>query len=77
MVRNLHLVPGHPDQETVTTVLRLLAEVMDGNVTGLAYVAIKRGGEYSGDVAGRLRGMPIYTLGLLKALEKTVTQLIP
>lgn len=55
---------------------RLLAEAEAGEITGIAFVVIKIGGSYSGDVAGRLRTIPVYTLGLLKTLETMVLQLI-
>lgn len=77
MATHLSLVQDRVDQETVEALSKLLAEARAGKVTGLAFVTIRRGGAYHGDVAGRLRGMPIYTLGLLHALEQTVSQLIP
>lgn len=77
MATRLSLVQDLADPETIEALSKLLAEARAGQVTGLAFVTIRRGGAYSGDVAGRLRAMPIYTLGLLHALEKTISQLIP
>lgn len=77
MAIHLSLVRKQADRATVEAISRLLADAEAGNITGIAYVVVKPGGDYSGDVAGRLSTLPIYTLGLLKALEKTVYSLIP
>lgn len=77
MGTRLSIVQDRADQETIEAISRLLDEAKAGNVTGLAFVTIRKGGDYSGEVAGRLRDMPVYTLGLLHVLEKTVSDLIP
>lgn len=58
-----------PDAETVRAAEKLLSDALAGEIVGLAYVVLKPGGAFSGDVVGSARSHPIYTLGLARALE--------
>ena len=71
----LKLAQPSSSTETVETLLRLLSEARAGQVVGLAYVALHSGARYSGDVVGRARAFPLYTLGLCKALEDQLAKL--
>lgn len=65
----LKLMEKSVSQETVEALTRLLADAKRGEIAGFAYIALHQGTSYSGDVIGRAKQFPIYTLGLVKALE--------
>jgi hypothetical protein len=76
MGNRLSVVTPSVDQETVDTLWKLLQEAHQGQITGLCYVVIHRGQDYSGDVVGRARGFPAFALGMIRALEHRITQLL-
>jgi hypothetical protein len=63
-------------QETVTELETLLDEARSGKLTGLAYVALHRGADFSFNARGRARFVPSHTLGILGRLEKLLDSLI-
>ena len=69
-MRELKVVQPIADKATVEALTKLLKEAKEGSVVGFAYVALHQGTSYSGDVIGRAKRFPIYTLGLVKALEQ-------
>lgn len=54
----------------------LLALAKDGQLLGLAYVALKPCHEYQGDTVGTALRHPVMALGLARALEDQITQLL-
>ena len=72
----LKLVQPQEDRATVEELTKLLEKAKTGAIVGLAFVAMHQGGEYSGDVIGRAKAFPVYTLGLIRALEAIVHRLI-
>lgn len=68
----LHVIAAPVDQHTVDTLNKLLEEARSGKIVGIAYVALHQGPDYSGDVIGHARQHPIFTLGVVKALERLV-----
>lgn len=73
---DLRLVQPQTDKATVEAVEKLLEQAKQGTVVGFAYVAMRQGGKYSGDVVGRARQFPIYALGLVRTLENLIVKLI-
>ena len=63
-------------QEVVNTLKALLARAEGGYLTGFAYITLEPYGRYSGDVLGAARRLPILALGVIKALESEVADLI-
>lgn len=79
MSTNLQLVKVNPltvSAETVSELETLLAEAKAGQLTGLAYVAMHRGADFSVNVRGRARFIPTHTLGALESLRRLVSDLI-
>lgn len=73
---DLKLVQPREDKATVEALTKLLEQAKKGSVVGFAYVALHQGAMYSGDVIGRAKQFPIYTLGLTRALEQLLSSLI-
>jgi hypothetical protein len=69
----LALVGPRIDRETLEALEQLVADAKAGRIVGLAYVALHAGTDYSGDVVGRAKAHPIFTLGVCRALADTVT----
>lgn len=74
MGHTFRLVEPSVDAETVATLTLLLQAAQEGRIVGLAYVALHNGPDYSGDVVGRARQHPIFTLGIARALEDLVAE---
>jgi hypothetical protein len=68
----LQLVAPPVDEDTVMVLSNLLLEALSGRLTGVAYVALYRRNEYSGDVAGLIRSNPLLALGVCRALEDVI-----
>lgn len=64
------------DPEIVRALQLLLAQAEAGQVTGIAYVALRPGHEYSGDIVGYGLHHPLMALGLARALEDKVSTLL-
>ena len=72
----LSLQKRHPDLDTVETIRDLLAKAERGEILGFAYVTLRSGGDFSGNVTGIAKTHPIYALGLVKALERKLAALL-
>jgi hypothetical protein len=70
------VAPATGDEDTVTSLRRLLALAEQGEIRGVAYVALHTGNGYSGDVTGAALERPIYALGLAHVLEEKLNALI-
>lgn len=70
----LRVMPPHVSVDTVAALADLLAQAKAGQVIGLAYAAIKPGGEYQGDITGMAETHPIYTRGLLRVLDDWLSE---
>jgi hypothetical protein len=73
---DLKIVTPVEDKATVEALTKLLEQAQKGAVVGLAYIALHQGAAYSGDVIGRAKSFPIYTLGLVRALEHLLSSFI-
>lgn len=76
MVRYLKIVKAAPDSQVVEALSLLLQEAKAGRITGLAYVTMESGHNFSADVVGRCRRSPLLALGITKALEEAVAELV-
>lgn len=63
-------------EETIKELEALLDEAKAGTLTGIAYVAVHQGSDYSLNARGAARLCPVYTLGMLRSLEHLITSLI-
>lgn len=70
----LRVVLPQADRETIEILLDLLYRAEQGEVVGLAYVALHRGKDYSGDVSGSVKSHPLFTIGVIRALEHLVAR---
>jgi hypothetical protein len=68
----LSLVQPAISAETEQAVLMLLDMVRSGQLTGLAYVALLHGKEYSADSVGRCAELPAMTRGMLDDLGEEI-----
>ena len=71
-VPSLQILDPPVDQHTIDTLSKLLDLARRGKITGGAYIALHQGPDYSGDVFGHARQHPIFTLGVVRALEELV-----
>jgi len=62
--------------ETIRELESLLMDAKQGKVTGLALVAMHDGADFTMNVVGRARFVPVYTLGMLHALQGLIQSLI-
>lgn len=62
---------------TVEKLTDLLDQARRGDIVGIAYVALGRGTDYTGDVVGRARSHPIFMLGTARALDHLVASKTP
>lgn len=69
----------HPtvDRDTLEALERLVSAAKAGRIVGLAYVALHCGPDYSGDVVGRARAHPLFTRGVVRALEDAIAASVP
>lgn len=58
--------------ETVEALSLLLSQAQAGQITGLAYVALHKGHEYSADSVGRCQDLPALTRGMLCDLSEEI-----
>jgi hypothetical protein len=65
-----------PSPETVKVLRYLLGEAEAGRVTGLAFVALHQGNDYSTGVIGHSREIPTITRGMVKMLDDEVAELL-
>ena len=68
----LSIVQPLIDQSTVDALKNLLEEAQRGRIVGLAYIALKRGPDYSADVVGAALQHPLLTRGIAGALADAV-----
>lgn len=68
----LQLVSLAIDNDTVTALEHLLESAKAGKIIGLAYIALHNGPDYSGDVIGHAKSRPLFTMGVVRALEDLV-----
>lgn len=73
MPHTLKLVKPQADAETVKALTALLRDAQEGRVVGLAYVALHKSPNYSGDVVGHARSHPLFTMGIVSALAGIVS----
>lgn len=62
--------------DTVDVLRYLLRLAEDGKLTGLAFVAIQHGPDYSTGVIGRARQSPTLTRGMIQVLEDEVRAIL-
>lgn len=62
--------------ETVAELETLLAEAKSGALTGLAYVALHQGADYSVNARGRARFAPTHTIGAIESLKQFLSRLL-
>jgi hypothetical protein len=65
----IKLVPPKPCQDTIDTLVALLADARAGNLVGLTYVALYTGRRFSADVIGSALEAPVFALGPLRCLS--------
>lgn len=70
----LQLAQPSVDSETVAALEKLVEEAKRGRVVGIAYIALRCGRDYSGDVVGRAEDHPLLTRGIAQALSDLVAQ---
>lgn len=61
--------------ETIHELETLLEEARQGQITGIAYVALGRGSAFSIQASGRARLMPTYSVGAVHVLLDYLTKL--
>lgn len=76
MLELVKVKPITVSAETVSELETLLAEARSGKLTGLAYVAMHRGSDFSVNARGRARLIPTHTLGALESLRQFVSKLV-
>lgn len=70
------LIDAPISQETISALRFLLHEARGGRISGIAYVAIRRGQDFSADFAGRAEDCPTLTRGALRALDDELSKFI-
>lgn len=75
-VLRMAVQPSKGDPELVDALEKLLAAARRGEVIGAAYVVLKKGAKYEGDVLGSALHNPVTALGLSKALEHQLLKLL-
>lgn len=73
MPRALYVVKQAVDRDTVEALAGLLKEARAGKVIGLAYLALYRGDDYSGDLVGNVKEHPLMARGICRALEDEIS----
>ena len=68
--------PSGPDRQLVEEVEVIAQGVVDGAVSGLAYVALLKGGRFAVNWAGSVSKRPALTLGALVHLTRKIDDLI-
>lgn len=69
--------PAKGDPDVVEALEQLLIQARRGDdIIGLAYVVLKVGSGYEGDVRGAALQHPVMALGLAKALQHQLLKLI-
>ena len=61
-----------PEEDTVAALTDLLARARRGEVVGLAYVELYRGGDFRTDVRGRCDAYPLMALGMVDILADQI-----
>lgn len=69
------LVPSPVSQDTVDELFALLQEARAGKIIGLTYVALHPGKEFTADVVGQSRKVPLFTLGTVQRLNQYLLDL--
>lgn len=65
-LRMVHDVYSH---ETITVLEELLRQAREGQILGLAFVAMRKGRKFVGDAAGEAYKNPILTRGMVAELD--------
>jgi hypothetical protein len=63
------------DDDTVEVLQKLLKQASRGEIIGFAYVALRPGCDYSGDVVGVARSSEIITRGVVSTLWDQIPRL--
>jgi hypothetical protein len=63
-------------QETKTKIVALLREIEQGNVVGVAFVALQPGHEFYADAAGTAKDHPAVARGALQSLNDILGTLV-
>lgn len=71
----LTLVESCPNLDTVRELEMLLRQAKEGEVIGIAYVAMYRGYQYEADIVGESRKVPALCHGMLRWLARKLDQL--
>lgn len=69
-------VPTMVSTDTVEALELLLAKARNGELVGIAYIALGVGGVFEMDLAGVAYDLPIYVRGLLPALDDKLGKII-
>ena len=72
---NVVVMQPSVDHELVSVLRELIEQAQAGSIVGFAYISLRPGGQYSGDVIGAARRLPLLALGVVKALENQVINL--
>lgn len=76
MLTKLKAVVNGPDPQVLEALSYLLQEAQAGRITGLAYVALKPGLDFTANVVGDARKSPVLALGLASSLALEVGKLV-
>lgn len=76
VLRAVSVAPSKHDAQLQASIELLLQKVKDGEVVGVAFVALKPGYDYYGDIAGAALQHPVMALGLSKALEYQISKIL-
>lgn len=70
--RPFRLVPSEISHETVEALTELLDQARRGEIIGIAYAVMCKGRDVFADTAGEAHRSPIFTLGMVRALDGKV-----
>lgn len=70
------LVPNTLSRDTMEALGELCRQAKDGELIGMAYVALYRGRVYTVDAAGEAFRNPTFTRGILRALDDMLGQMV-
>jgi hypothetical protein len=72
----MHLVRDQVSRDLQTTCEQLLAAVMGGQITGLAFACTLRGKRYFVNVSGALAKDPTFARGCVAALDDELSRMV-
>jgi hypothetical protein len=65
------------DQPTIDTLKKLLTQAENGDLIGLAFVALHKTYNYRSEITGQARHSPTFTRGMIRELDDKLAKLIP